>query len=496
MTLSLTGLDIALPHPEQHFIGGTWQSPTSDARVTVISPNDESVVANLPDVGPADVDKAVAAARTAFDDGRWSQLPLAERVSALRRLTNALLSRSQQIGLAWSLECGPTAAFRDAINGIVAPTVFENMFGFAESIPMSEDRTGFAGPVTIVREPYGVVVTILTYNGPLAYLGMKVLPALLSGNVVVLKLPVETRLVAQYIAEAAEEADLPAGVLSVMAAGTEASKYLVEHPGIDMVSFTGGTTVGAQILHSTADRVVRTTLELGGKSAGIIADDIEMADLLPALLPGLLPFQGQVCVALTRLLVTRERHDEVVGALTAAFSSLKIGSAMDPSSDFGPVAVSRTRDRCERFVAGAVRDGATIACGGKRPEGLDRGWYYEPTLLTGVHNSMEVAQEEVFGPVFTVLTYDDIDDAVRIANDSKYGLTAAMFTNDSELARSVGRRMRVGSFTVNSTGGVLGQPFGGFKLSGIGREMGLEGYLEWSQTKSMKISSEGNYLAG
>jgi acyl-CoA reductase-like NAD-dependent aldehyde dehydrogenase len=496
MTLSLTGLDIALPHPEQHFIGGTWQSPTSDARVTVISPNDESVVANLPDVGPADVDKAVAAARTAFDDGPWSQLPLAERVSALRRLTNALLSRSQQIGLAWSLECGPTVAFRDAINGIVAPTVFENMFGFAESVPMSEDRTGFAGPVTIVREPYGVVVTILTYNGPLAYLGMKVLPALLSGNVVVLKLPVETRLVAQYIAEAAEEADLPAGVLSVMAAGTEASKYLVEHPGIDMVSFTGGTTVGAQILHSTADRVVRTTLELGGKSAGIIADDVEMADLLPALLPGLLPFQGQVCVALTRLLVTRERHDEVVEALTGVFTSLKIGSAMDPSSDFGPVAVSRTRDRCERFVAGAVRDGATIACGGKRPAGLDRGWYYEPTLLTGVHNSMEIAQEEVFGPVFTVLTYDDIDDAVRIANDSKYGLTAAMFTNDSELARSVGRRMRVGSFTVNSTGGVLGQPFGGFKLSGIGREMGLEGYLEWSQTKSMKISAEGNYLAG
>jgi betaine-aldehyde dehydrogenase len=495
MTTLLTGLDTALPHPEEHFIGGCWQTAASRARVTVISPNDESVVADLPDVSPADVDQAVSAARVAFDDGRWSDLPVTERVSALRRFTDALLSRSQQIGLAWSLECGPTAAFRDAINGIVAPTVYENMYGFAESVPMSEDRIGFAGPVTIVREPYGVVVAILTYNGPLAYLGMKVLPALLSGNVVVIKLPVETRLVAQYVAEAAEEADLPAGVLSVLATGTEASKYLVEHPGIDMVSFTGGTTVGAQILHSTADRVVRTTLELGGKSAGIIADDIEMDDLLPALLPGLLPFQGQVCVALTRLLVSRERHDELVGALTNAFTSVKIGSAMDPSSEFGPVAVSRTRDRCERFVAGAIRDGATIACGGKRPPSLDRGFYYEPTLVTNVKNWMEVAQEEVFGPVFTVLTYDDIDDAVRIANDSKYGLTAAMFTNNDELARHVGRRMRVGSFTVNSTGGVLGQPFGGYKLSGIGREMGLEGYLEWSQTKSMKITSEGNYLA-
>lgn len=496
MTLSLTGMDIALPHPEEHFIGGSWQTPASDARVTVISPNDESAVANLPDFGTADVDKAVAAARMAFDDGRWSDLPVSERITALRRFTDGLLSRSKDIGLAWSLECGATAAFRDAINGIVAPTVYENNYGFAESVPMSEERTGFAGPVTIVREPYGVVVAILTYNGPLAYLGMKVLPALLSGNVVVLKLPLETRLVAQYVAEAAAEADLPAGVLSVIATGTEASRYLVEHRGIDMVSFTGGTAVGAQILHSTADRVVRTTLELGGKSAGIVADDIDMADLLPALLPGLLPFQGQVCVALTRLLVSRERHDEIVAALTSAFTSVKIGSAMDPSSDFGPVAVSRTRDRCERFVAGAIRDGATVACGGKRPDGLDRGWYYEPTLLTGVKNSMEIAQEEVFGPVFTVLTYDDIDDAVRIANDSKFGLTAAMFTNDRELARSVGMRIRAGSFTVNSTGGVLGQPFGGYKLSGIGREMGLEGYLEWSQTKSMKISSEGNYLAG
>jgi acyl-CoA reductase-like NAD-dependent aldehyde dehydrogenase len=496
MTLSLQGLDLDVPHPHELFIGGAWQTPSTDALFSVINPSNEAVIAELPDVGPADVDWAVAAARQAFDEGPWARLPMAERITALRRFTDALLRRSDQIGLAWGAECGPTVAFRDAINHIVAPTVFENSYGFAESVPMSEERTGFAGPVTVVREPHGVVVAILTYNGPLAYLGMKVLPALLSGNVVLLKLPVETRLTAQYIADAAAEADLPPGVLSVLATGAEASRYLVAHAGVDMVSFTGGTTVGAEIMRSTADRVVRTTLELGGKSAGIIADDIEMAELLPALLPGLLPFQGQVCVALTRLLVSRARHDEVVDALTGVFSSLKIGDALDPASDFGPVAVQRTRDRCEQFVAGAVAQGASIACGGKRPEGLDRGWFFEPTLITGVQNSMTVAQEEVFGPVFTVLTYDDIDDAVRIANDSKYGLTGAMFTHDTELARSVGGRLRVGSFTVNSTGGVLGQPFGGFKLSGIGREMGLEGFHEWSQTKVLKLSSEGNYLAG
>jgi aldehyde dehydrogenase (NAD+) len=495
MTLSLPTLELAVPHPDEHFIGGTWQPSSTDARVTVINPSDETVLTELPDVVPADVENAIAAARRAFDEGPWPRLAIAERVTALRRFTTSLLERSPQIGLAWGAECGPTVAFRDAINGIVAPTIYDNMFGMAESVPMSEERTGFAGPVTLLRRPYGVAVAILTYNGPLAYVGMKALPALLTGNVVVLKLPLETRLVAQYIADAAAEADLPPGVLSVLAAGTESSRYLVEHPAVDTVSFTGGTTVGSQILHSTADRIVKTTLELGGKSAGIIADDMELPELLPTLLPGLLPFQGQVCVALTRLLVPRHRHDELVAALSAVFAGLRIGNALEPATDFGPVAVSRTRDRCEQFVAGALAEGATLAHGGKRPSGLDRGWYFEPTLLTDVHNSMTIAQEEVFGPVFTVMTYDDIDDAVRVANNSKYGLTAAMFTHDAELARSVGERLDVGSFTVNSTGGVLGQPFGGYKLSGIGREMGLEGFLEWTQTKVLKINAEGNYLA-
>jgi acyl-CoA reductase-like NAD-dependent aldehyde dehydrogenase len=347
---------------------------------------------------------------------------------------------------------------------IDVPTVFEDSYATAQSVPFSDERAGFAGPVTVVREPYGVAVTILTYNGPLAYTGMKVLPALLSGNVVILKLPSETRLVAQYIAAAAEEAELPPGVLSVLAAGAASSKYLVEHPGVDVVSFTGGTAVGSQILHSTADRIVKTTLELGGKSAGIVAGNMPTEDLLPALLPGLLPgllpFQGQVCVALTRLLVPAGRRDEIVSALTGVFSSLRIGDALDPGSDFGPVAVSRTRDRCEDFVASAVSEGATVAYGGRRPAGLDPG----------------------------------IDEAVAIANDSPYGLTGAIFTHDGDLALSVGRRLRVGSFTVNSTGGVLGQPFGGYKRSGLGREMGLEGFREWTQTKSIQLAPTMNYL--
>jgi acyl-CoA reductase-like NAD-dependent aldehyde dehydrogenase len=405
MTVVREGIDLAIPHAEELFIGGSWQPPATGARFAVVNPSNESVLAELPDVAPADVDKAVAAARAAFDDGPWPDLPIAERIARLRVFSDALLAGAAEIGLAWGAECGPTAPYRDAINGIVAPTLYDDAYAMAASIPFSDERTGFAGPVTVAREPYGVAVTILTYNGPLAYIGMKVLPALLSGNTVILKLPLETRLVTQYVAAAAERAGLPPGVLSVLAAGAEASRYLVEHPGIDMVSFTGGTTVG------------------------------------------------------------------------------------------GPVAVSRTRDRCESFVATALREGATLACGGKRPAGLDRGWYFEPTLLADVKNTMAVAQEEVFGPVFTVLTYDDIDDAVRIANDSSYGLTGAIFTHDANLARRVGRRLRVGSFTMNSTGGVLGQPFGGYKRSGIGREMGLEGFGEWTQTKVLKVNDTGNYLS-
>jgi acyl-CoA reductase-like NAD-dependent aldehyde dehydrogenase len=413
----------------------------------------------------------------------------------VRRFADALIKREADVGHAWGLECGPTVAFRNAINQLVAPTIYEDAFDLALSLPDHETRDGFAGTVEIYREPFGVAVTVLTYNGPLAYIGMKVIPALLAGNVVVLKLPAETRLVGQHIGAAAEAADLPPGVLSVFAAGPEASRYLVEHPQVDLISFTGGTAVGSQILHSAADRIVKTTLELGGKSAGIVADDMPLEDLLPALLPGLLPFQGQVCVALTRLLVPAARHDEIAGALAHVFGSLTIGDAMDPATDFGPVAVERTRDRCEKYVATAVSEGATLAAGGSRPAHLAKGWYFEPTLLTNVHNDMTVAREEVFGPVFSVLPYQDLDEAVRIANDSDYGLTAAMFTHDADVARRVGRQLRVGSFTMNSTGGVLGQPFGGFKRSGLGREMGLEGFLEWSQTKVMKVNDTGSYLA-
>ena len=486
---------VGLSHLDQLFIGGSWVPPTSDLRAQVVNPSTEDVIADVADVAVGDVDAAVAAGRRAFDDGPWANLSIGERVQHLRRFTDAILARSEQIGATWSAECGPTVGYREAINGMVAPALFEDAFNLAASVELSEHRNGFFGPAEIVREPYGLAVTIITYNGPLPYVGMKVLPALLAGNTVILKVAPETRLVGHLIAEAAEEADLPPGILSVLVGGADASSYLVEHGGIDMVSFTGGSVIGSKILHSTADRIVKTTLELGGKSAGIVVEDMEPGELIPLLMPGLLTFQGQVCVALTRLLIPRTRHDAIVDGLVEAFNSVKIGDSSDPSTDFGPVAVERTRTRCERYVQSATQEGASVACGGKRPAHMEKGWFFEPTLLVDVRNDMEVARDEVFGPVFTVLPYDDLDQAVGMANDTRYGLTGAIFTHNSEIARSVGRRLRVGSFTMNSSGGVLGQPFGGDKQSGLGREMGREGFLEWMQTKSMKLDDTANYLA-
>jgi betaine-aldehyde dehydrogenase len=484
-------VDVCIAHPDELFIGGAWTKPLDPGRrVEVVNPSTEAVIADLVDPGPADADAAVFAGRRGF--AFWSGLSVEERTTALRRFTDALLAHTPVITRTWSAECGATAGWGVGVHEMAFPLMVGSAYQVAASTPLSEMRSSPFGPALVEREPYGVALAIITYNAPMMYVAFKVLPALLAGNVVILKGPPETRLVAQLIALAAEEADLPPGVLSVLTAGTETSRHLVEHPDVDVVSFTGGTTVGTEIVRTAAGRLAKVVLELGGKSAGIVADDQPIEELLPLVLPGLLPFQGQVCVALSRLLVSRARHDEVVGALAAAFGAVTIGDVADPAVDFGPVATSRTRDRCEAFVAEAVAAGATIAAGGRRP--FDKGWFYEPTLLTGVTNDMRVAQEEVFGPVFTVIEYDDIDDAVAIANDSRYGLTAAIFTNDADLAMSVARRVRVGSFTTNSIGGVPGHPFGGYKMSGLGREMGVEGYLEWLQPKSIGLPGRAEFM--
>jgi acyl-CoA reductase-like NAD-dependent aldehyde dehydrogenase len=458
----------------------------------VICPADEEVVARVRMPSIVDADRAVGAARAAFDDGPWPRMSMDERADACSRLADALEKRLSTMNFAWMLEAGAPIAHGEMINSGAGKMIWRNAIDKARSLELEESREGLMGTTVIRREPLGVVLSILTYNGPIVLMGMKVIPALLSGCCVVIKPAPESPLTSRLVAEAVEEAGLPEGVVSVLAAGTEVTQHLVGHAGVDMVALTGGTAIAVDVVNRTAPRLARTILELGGKSPAIIADDAPLETVLPTLIDGASGFLGQVCVSLSRVLVSERRHDEVVDAIGAAYRALKVGLPWEAGVDRGPIAVERGRDRAEAMVNRAVSDGAKVVAGGRRPAHLNRGWFYEPTLLDAVTNDMEIAQEEVFGPVTAVITYKDINDAIAIANDSKYGLASSIYTQDPDLAMDVARRIRSGGVAINAAGVSLTEPFGGFKQSGWGRECGAEGILEFTDQK--QILMNGSYL--
>jgi acyl-CoA reductase-like NAD-dependent aldehyde dehydrogenase len=482
-----------VPGLSQMFVAGRWVEPVTHSVAPVICPADEEVVAEvaMPTVG--DADAAVVASRLAFDGGAWPRLSMAERVKVCTRFADAIEKRLHRLNIAWMLEAGAPLAHSEMINSGAGRMIWRNALEIAPSLKLEERRTGRSGEVLLLHEPIGVVLAILTYNGPVVLLGMKVIPALLAGCTIIVKPAPESPLTSRIISEAIEEADFPPGVLSVLAAGSEVTQHLVSHPGIDMIALTGGTAIAVDVVRRSAARLARTALELGGKSPAIVADDIPLPDVLATLVDGATGFLGQVCVSLSRILVSERRYDEVVNAMADAYRKIKVGLPWDPGSDRGPLAVERARTRAERAVEGAVRDGAQIVAGGRRPPNLARGWFYEPTLLRNVSNSMDVAQEEIFGPVTAVIPYRDMDDAVRIANDSKYGLAASVYTSDSELALSVARRLRSGGVAINLAGISLTEPFGGVKQSGWGRECGSEGIFEFTDIKQVLLS--GSYLS-
>ena len=366
--------------------------------------------------------------------------------------------------------------------------MWRNALQVAADLPWEDHR----GETLLLREPIGTVLGILTFNGPIVLMGMKIIPALLAGCTVIVKHAPESPLTSRLIADAVREADFPVGVVSVLAADTAVTQHLVAHHHVDMVALTGGTAIGVDVVKRTADRLARTALELGGKSPAIIAEDVDVGEVVDTLADGASGFLGQVCVSLSRVLAPRSRYDEIVEALALRYSSLKIGDPFDSATDRGPLAVERARDRVEHYVALALEQGAQIVTGGRRPPDLDRGWYYQPTLLTAVNNQMTVAREEIFGPVTAVIPYDGIDQAVQIANDSPFGLAASVYTKDDDLAMRVARQIRAGSVAINMAGVSLTQPFGGYKQSGWGRECGPEGILEFTQIKQVLLG--GSYL--
>jgi acyl-CoA reductase-like NAD-dependent aldehyde dehydrogenase len=367
-----------------------------------------------------------------------------------------------------------------------ASATFDYYASLADTFPFEEEAQPSSGEFgLIVREPVGVVGAIIPWNAPLSLISYKIAPALLAGCTVILKASPEAPGEAYVVAETAQAVGLPPGVLNVVTADREVSELLVRDLRVDKITFTGSTAAGRRIASICGERIARCTLELGGKSAAVILDDMDLATAATSLARAECFLSGQVCSSLTRIVVTRRRHDELVEALASTFSQVRVGDPFDAQTQMGPLVASRQRDRVEGYIAKGIAEGATLATGGGRPKHLDRGWFVEPTVFGNVDNSATIAQEEIFGPVLSVIPADDEQQAIAIANDTIYGLNASVFTNDVDRARDVARQLRSGTVGHNAFRTDFGIAFGGFKQSGIGREGGREGLLPFLETKTV-----------
>lgn len=482
--------DVRIAHPDKLFIGGRWIEAARGGRIEIVSPHSEAVIATVAEASEADMDAAVAAAREAFDHGPWPRLSPLERAEWLRKLSAALESRLPELARAWVDQVGALAS--------VAPMVigggkywFDYYSDLAGSYAFETVSTPIDGRGTaiVVREPVGATAAIAPWNNPFGIMTGKIAPALLAGCTVVMKPAPETPLEAYIITEAAEAIGLPAGVLNLVTSHREAADYLVRHPGIDKVSFTGSVAAGRRIASVCGDRLARCTLELGGKSAAIVLDDYDIGAAAKMLAGVITMSAGQVCATLSRAIVSRKRHDALVEALRVELAAIRVGDPYDVEAQMGPLAMERQRTRVEEYIGIGVAEGATLAQGGHRPPHLARGFYVEPTLFTGVTCDMRISQEEIFGPVLSVITCDDEADAVRIANASPFGLYGAVFTQDRDRAYRVARGVRAGTFAHNEFRFDPTLPFGGFKQSGLGREGGEAGLSSFTELKSILLEA-------
>jgi betaine-aldehyde dehydrogenase len=473
------------------FIGGGWVAPESTEVIEVVSPATEEVIGRAPHASTADVDRAVAAARAALVDGPWPAMSPGERAEVMAALSAQLQARSMEIADLITAENGSPASFSLMGQVFASTMVLDYYTELARTFAFTDERTGIMGPVTVRREPVGVVGAIVPWNVPLFTTMLKLAPAMAAGCTVVLKPAPETPLDAYILAEAAEAAGVPAGVLNIVAAGREVGEHLVTHPGVDKIAFTGSTAAGRAIAALCGQLLRRCTLELGGKSAAVICDDADVDTTIAGLLPASTMNNGQACVAQTRLLVPNSRKAEFTDAIAAAVGALVVGDPADPATQVGPLTSARQRERVEGYIAAGRDQGATVAVGGGRPAGFDRGWYVEPTVFADVDNGMRIAQEEIFGPVLAVIGYDDVDDAVAIANDSEYGLSGSVWSADVERATAIANRMQTGTVSVNGFMIEFCAPFGGFKNSGLGRELGPEGLAHYLEYKTVMYPSGG-----
>jgi aldehyde dehydrogenase (NAD+) len=474
------------------FIGGAWRAPRGGETVEVRNPATGARVGTAALASPADIDDAVSAARRSFDSGVWATAAPAERAEVLHRAADHLEKRAAELAVSITAELGCPLWFSEMAH-VPNPIRHTRYYAdLARDFPYDERRDDGTNFSLVTKEPVGVVAAITPWNGPLSTPSLKIAPALAAGCSVVLKPPPETPLTVHAFADAFLEAGLPGGVLSIVPGDRDAGRHLVEHPEVDKIAFTGSSAAGKRIMATAAERVARVTLELGGKSAAVVLADADPEVVVPALLPMAMLVNGQACIAQTRVLVPRSREAEYVDALAAAMGEQRVGDPMDRDTTIGPMISERQRDRVTGYIAVGRDEGARLVTGGDNlalPSELTHGWFVPPTLFASVDNSMRIAQEEIFGPVMAVIPYDSEDQAVSIANDSVYGLSGSVWSPDADRAVALARRIRTGMVSINGRPQAYGSPFGGYKQSGIGREMGPEGFAAYLETKSIAVGS-------
>jgi acyl-CoA reductase-like NAD-dependent aldehyde dehydrogenase len=478
----------AIDH-DKLFIGGDWVAPSSGARIEVVSSSTEEVIGSVPEAAEADVDAAVAAARAAFDDPNgWASWEPSARADAMERFADLLDGRGEDIAQRVSMQNGMPISISRQIEAVFPPMLMRYYAGLIRQLPLVELRDGLlGGQISLEKHPIGVVGAIVPWNYPETLLAFKLAPALAAGCALVIKPSPETVLDCFVVSECVAAAGIPAGVVNFIPGGREIGAYLVSHPRIDKVAFTGSTAAGRSIAE-TCGRLLRpVTLELGGKSAAIFLDDADLAASAEAIFMATLLNNGQTCVLSTRILAPRARYEEVVGTFGAIASSLKVGPALDEATQIGPMASKTHRDRVMGYIDQGKADGARVVTGGGAPADLDRGWFVEPTIFADVGPNDTIAREEIFGPVLAVIPYDNVDDAVAIANDSQYGLGGTVWSPDVEKAHSVARRVQTGSIGLNHFMLDPAAPFGGVKDSGIGKELGPEGMAAYQKLQTVYV---------
>ena len=472
----------------QHlFIGGEWVKPSSSKRIEVVSATTEEVIGSVPEGSEADIDLAVAAARRAFKEGPWATSTPAERGAAINRFADAIEKRGAQIAQTVSMQNGMPINVADQLESGYTVAVLRYYAALAANLQLEEKRPSPLGSTTLIRrDPIGVVGAIVPWNFPVILSMMKIGPALAAGCTIVLKPSPETVLDCFLIAEAAEEAKLPPGVISWVPGGRELGAYLVSHPGIDKVAFTGSTAAGRIIAQACGKLLRPVSLELGGKSAAIILDDVNLDTLLQGLPMVSMLNNGQTCFSCTRILVPGSRYKEIVDGIAGLASSLVVGDPLDRATHVGPMASSIHRGRVEGYIAKGKTE-ARLVAGGGRPADRSKGWFVQPTVFADVSNAATIAQEEIFGPVLSIIRYNDENEAVKIANDSVYGLGGTVWSADRERAAKFALKIETGTIGVNGYLPDLNAPFGGVKASGLGREMGPESISTYQQYKSVYL---------